>query len=186
MQRGFLSRQRFAFACLLLAAAFGVSAARAQSPESTTGGTGGLAAGGSFSAVHFQYGQHWVYGAAGFVDANLTWHYGVEGEGNWSRWHTQEDTWATTYLIGPRYTLPAILSNRFRPYAKFLIGDGHINLPIGNGDFFVMAPGAGIDYHYRGRFDIRVCDFEYQYWPNFTFGSNTNLSVSAGIRYRIF
>ncbi len=184
MQRGLFSRYRIALVCLFLALAF--VAARAQSPESATGGAAGLAAGASFSDVHFQYGQHWVYGAAGYIDGNLTFHYGLEGEGNWSRWHTQENTWATTYLIGPRYSLPALLGDRIRPYAKFLIGDGHINIPIGQGDFFVIAPGAGLDYHYRGRFDIRVCDFEYQYWPDFTFGSNSNLSLSAGIRYRIF
>lgn len=187
-QRRLFSRYRNALAGLLLAAVFGCAAARAQSPESTTGGTGGLAAGGSFSAVHFQYGQHWVYGATGFADANLTFHYGIEGEGNWSRWHTQSDTWSTTYLIGPRYNLPTLFNYRFRPYAKFLIGSAHFNLPYNGGydNYFVMAPGAGIDYHYRGRFDIRVCDLEYQYGPNFIFGSNTNLSVSAGIRYRIF
>ncbi len=188
MQGRCLSHFRNTLAGLALSACISVAAAHAQSPPSTIGGNEALAAGGSFSAVHLQYGQHWAFGAAGFVDANLTYHYGLEGEGNWSRWHTQSDVWADSYLIGPRYRLPSFGNYRFRSYAKFVIGSGHLNLPynLGSDNYFVMAPGAGIDYRYRGRFDIRVCDVEYQYSPNFIYGSNTNLSVSAGIRYRIF
>jgi hypothetical protein len=48
-----------------------------------------------------------------------------------------------------------------------------------------MAPGGGMDYRVNQRLRLRLFDAEVQYWPGFTYGSATNLSVSAGIRYRI-
>jgi len=42
-----------------------------------------------------------------------------------------------------------------------------------------------MDYRVNSRIRLRVFDAEYQYWPGFTYGSMTNLSVSAGVRYRI-
>jgi len=174
-------------ACLLAAAV----SAQAQSPQSARYGDQTLAVGGAFNATHLQYGEHTVLGAGAFVDANLTWHYGIEGEGTWQRWHEQSNTYADTYLIGPRYRFVSIGGYRFSPYAKFLIGDGKFNFPTfdgaptGTGDYFVMAPGGGIDYRWKPRFNFRV-DLEYQIWPQFTFGSVSNLSVSAGLSYRIF
>lgn len=183
-----MTLRQWGMAVALAAVSLAGAAARAQSPIDSRGGEQVLSAGGSFSAVHFQYGQHWVLGGSAFVDANFNWHYGLEGEGNWSRWHTQSDTWATTYLIGPRYQITSFRDGRYVPYAKFLVGDGTFNFPYsyGYGNYLVMAPGAGVDFRWKPRIDIRLCDFEYQYWPDFTFGSNTNLSVSAGIRYHIF
>ena len=95
---------------------------------------------------------------------------------------------ATTYLVGPRYRFKGLGNYRFSPYAKFLIGDGSFNFPYntGTGNYFVMAPGGGIDYHWKSRFDLRLCDVEYQIWPQFSFGSVSNISASAGLRYRIF
>lgn len=174
--------------CLLAAAL----SAQAQSPQSAQYGDQTLAVGGVFNATHLQYGEHWVLGAGAFVDANLTWHYGIEGEAAWGRWHEQSGTHADTYLIGPRYRFASPGSSRFSPYAKFLIGGGEFNFPFYNGgstatgSYFVMAPGAGIDYRWKPRFDIRLCDVEDQIWPQFTFGSVSNVSISAGLRYRIF
>lgn len=170
--------------CLVVAAL----PAFAQSPEAAKFGEQSLAAGGFFNATHLQYGNHWVLGAGAFVDANITWRYGIEGEATWTRWHQQSDTHANTWLIGPRYRFPAIGGYRFEPYAKFLIGDGRFNFPYnyGYGNYLVMAPGGGVDYHWKRRFDVRLCDVEYQIWHDFSFGSNTDFSVSAGIRYHIF
>ncbi len=179
------SRLRILIAVCLLAAAI---PALAQSPQSAIYGDQTLSVGGVFNATHLQYGEHWVLGAGAFVDANLTWHYGIEGEATWSRWHEQSDTYATTYLIGPRYRFTGFDHYRFAPYAKFLIGDGTFNFPynLGTGNYFVMAPGGGIDYRWKPRFDLRLCDVEYQIWPQFTFGAIGNVSLSAGLRYRIF
>jgi hypothetical protein len=175
-------------ACLLAVAV----RTRAQSPQSAKYGDQTLAVGGVFNATHLQYGEHWVLGAVAFVDADLTWHYGIEGEATWTRWHEQSGTHDSTYLIGPRYRFTALDNYRFSPYAKFLIGGGDFDFPscngtsTGTGSYFVMAPGAGIDCHRTPRFDIRLCDFEDQIWPQFTFGSISNLSVSAGLRYPVF
>lgn len=174
-------------ALLLLGLLAGAGLARAQSPESATGGEGGMTVGANVSAVHLQYGEHWLVGAGASADAYIGWHYGIEGEANWAQWHQQSDTYATTYLVGPRYQFDAIGDYRYRPWVKFLVGAGEFNFPYNYayGTYLVMAPGAGIDYRLSSRVRLRLCDAEYQYWPGFTYGAMSNLSVSAGVRYRI-
>ena len=175
---------------LLLAGLLSVGQkASAQSPESAVGDYSSLAAGGSVNVTRLQYGQRWLGGATAFVDANFTWRYGLEGETNWAFLHQEQQIHATTYLVGPRYQFAAMGNNyRWRPYAKFLVGDGYFNFPYHYawGNYFVMAPGAGIDYRVNSRIRLRLCDAEYQYWPGFTYGAMSNLNVSAGVRYRIF
>lgn len=172
---------------LLVGLMASVGLVHAQSPESAVGGNEGLAVGGGVSATRLQYGQHWLGGGVVFVDANWNWHYGIEGEANWAVLHQQSSTHAETYLIGPRYQFRGIGDYRFRPYAKFLMGDGEFNFPYNyaHGSYFVIAPGGGVDYRVNSRFRIRLADVEYQYWPGFTFGSMSNVSVSVGVRYRI-
>jgi len=174
-------------ALLSLGLLAGTTYARAQSPESATGGEGGFTVGAGISALHLQYGEHWLLGANASADAYVGWHYGVEGEANWARWRQQSDTWATTYLVGTRYQFNGIGDYRYRPYAKFLIGVGEFNFPYNYafGRYFVMAPGAGVDYRLNSRVRLRLFDVEYQYWPGFTYGSMSNFGVSTGIRYRI-
>jgi len=177
------------FLCSLLFAGllFGAVPARAQSPESAIGDWSSLSVGGTFSTTRLQYGQHWLEGGGVFVDGNFNWRFGVEGEANWAVLHQLSDTHATTYLVGPRYQMNAFDNYRFRPYVKFLAGDGEFNFPYNyaHGSYFVMAPGGGLDYWLNSRIRLRLLDAEYQYWPGFTYGSQTNLSVSVGIRYRI-
>lgn len=165
-----------------------LASARAQSPEAAVGDWSSLAVGGSFNASRIQYGQHWLYGGSVFVDANFTWRYGIEGETNWEVLNQFEKTHATTYLVGPRLQLAGLGDNaQWRPYVKFLVGDGYFDFPYHYawGNYFVMAPGGGVDYRVNSRIRLRVFDVEYQYWPGFTYGSMTNLSVSTGLRYRI-
>lgn len=171
------------FAGLLL----GAVPAHAQSPESATGDWSSLSVGGTFSATRLQYGQHWLEGGGFFVDGNFNWRFGVEGEANWAILNQMSNTHATTYLVGPRYQMNAFHNYRLRPYAKFLVGDGEFNFPYNyaHGSYFVMAPGGGVDYWLNSRIRLRLGDVEYQYWPGFTYGSSTNLSVSVGVRYRI-
>jgi hypothetical protein len=184
-----MTNRKWASCALLLASLMGgFFQARAQSPESAVGDWSSLAVGGSFNATRLQYGQHWLLGGTAFADANFTWRYGIEGETNWAVLRQVEDTHATTYLIGPRYQLGAIDNDaKFRPYVKFLIGDGYFNFPYSyaSGNYFVMAPGGGMDYRVNQRIRLRLFDAEAQYWPGFTYGSAANLSVSAGVRYRI-
>lgn len=182
-------KTRTGFLCSLLVAGLllGASYSQAQSPESATGDWSSLAVGGSFSATRLQYGQHWLEGGGFFVDGNFNWRFGMEGEANWAILHQLSNTHATTYLIGPRYQLNAMGNGRYRPYAKFLVGDGEFNFPYNyaHGSYFVMAPGGGLDYWLNSRIRLRLVDAEYQYWPGFTYGSSTNFSVSVGVRYRI-
>jgi hypothetical protein len=175
-------------ALLLAGLLAGFTGARAQSPEAAVGDWSSLAVGGSVNATRLQYGQHWMIGGTAFVDANFTWRYGIEGETNWEVLRQVENTRATTYLVGPRFQMAGLGQNaQWRPYVKFLAGDGYFNFPYHYawGNYFVMAPGAGIDYRVNSRVRLRLLDAEYQYWPTFTYGSMTNLSVSAGVRYRI-
>lgn len=178
-----------ALLCSLILAGllFGAPQAHAQSPESATGDWSSLWVGGSFSATRLQYGQHWVEGGGVFVDGNFNWRFGIEGEANWAALHQLSGTHATTYLVGPRYQFNAFHDYRLRPYVKFLAGDGEFTFPYNyaHGSYFVIAPGGGVDYWLNSRFRLRLADVEYQYWPGFTYGSSSNLSVSVGVRYRI-
>ena len=184
-----MRRRNWIFFTLLVAGALAsIGKASAQSPEAATGGEPSLSAGAVVSGNYLEYGKRWLGGAGAFVDANINWRLGIEGEADWARYRQQSDTHATTYLVGPRYQFNAVGSGyRFRPYAKFLIGDGVFNFPFnyGYGNYFVIAPGAGIDFRMNERIRIRLADFEYQYWPSFTFGPVSNLSVSVGVKYRI-
>lgn len=180
-------KRRALCALLSLGLLAGASSARAQSPESATGGEAGLTAGAGISALHLQYGEHWLVGANVSADAYMAPRYGIEGEANWARCHQQSGTWANTYLVGPRYQFNGIGDYRYRPYAKFLVGVGEFNFPYNYafGRYFVMAPGVGVDYRLSPRLRLRLFDVEYQYWPGFTYGSMSNFGVSTGIRYRI-
>ncbi len=162
------------------------SAARAQVAESAVGGNQEVSAGVLGSYFENNYGNRKLEGLSAFIDLDLNRHYGIEGEGSWLRWHQRDNVYIDTYLAGPRYQFNYIA--RFRPYAKFLIGDGKFNFPYnyGYGNYFVMAPGAGVDYRLSRRLDLRLVNFEYQVWPGFTFGTLHNYGVSAGIRVRLF
>jgi hypothetical protein len=174
---------------LLLACLFGGQAvARAQSPQSAVGGNQRLSVGGFVSANRIDYGQFWLGGFGVSADANLTWRYGIEGEANWARFHQLAGTQVATYLVGPRYQFAGMGRDyKYRPYAKFLVGDGRFTFPygFGYGNYFVMAPGAGLDYRLNYHFRLRLCDVEWRYWPNFTFGSMSNIAITTGIRYNI-
>jgi len=69
-----------------------------------------------------------------------------------------------------------------------LVGFGLFNFPynFAHGSYLVVAPGGGVDFRLNRRFRVRLVDFEYQIWPQFTYGAMSSVGVSAGIRYRIF
>jgi hypothetical protein len=162
-----------------------VGPARAQVAPS--GDQGGLAisAGGAGSGYYVQYGERKMVGVAGFVDADTRRRLGIEAEGRWVEFRQSADVHVETYSIGARYHFDL---GRFQPYFKGLAGFGDFNFPynLATGRFFVATGGAGLDYRIGRRIHIRAADCEYQYWPQFTFGAMTNLSVSAGLRVRIF
>ncbi len=155
----------------------------AQSNESATAGRSFLWVGGAVSGYYLQYGQSKNLGVTGYVDADSVRRFGIEAEGRWLDFHQKNDIHAETYLAGPRYHFNA---GRFQPYAKGLVGLGKFNFTYNyaRGSYFVIAPGGGLDYFISPRWSARA-DFEYQYWPQFTFGAMSSGGVSLGVRYLI-
>lgn len=69
----------------------------------------------------------------------------------------------TTYLFGPEMHYEF---GRLRPYGNFFIGPGDITW-LGNGfkdNSIVYDVGGGLDYHINHRFNVRLVDFQYQFW----------------------
>jgi opacity protein-like surface antigen len=162
-------------------------AAPAHSQVVPEGDAGGLilSAGAMGSGFNVQYGDRKMLGVTGFVDADTVRRLGIEAEGHWLEYHQTANVHAETYSIGGRYHFEL---GRFQPYAKGLIGLGEFNFPynLAHGSYLVVTAGGGLDYRLSHRIYIRAADFEYQDWPQFTFGSMSSVGLSAGIRVRIF
>jgi hypothetical protein len=175
-----------AFATVLLAVCLGATgAAHGQVVPAADRGGLTLSAGGMASGYYVQYGKVKLLGAAAFVDADTRRHIGIEGEARWLDFHQTNDIHDSTYMAGPRYHREV---GRFQPYVKGLVGVGHFNFPYNyaKGNYLVVAPGGGVDFRLNHRIQIRVADFEYQIWPQFTYGQMSSVGVSSGIRVRLF
>jgi hypothetical protein len=176
-------------AALLLAAAvlcgLGARKAQAQAVATASGPGSFVSLGIAASGFQQDYGQHYIGGETLFLDANLYRRIGVEAEGRLLNAHTAESVKEQTYLIGLRYTA---LPRRLRPYVKLLAGGGKLDFPFhyAKGSYFVVAPGAGLDFHLAGRLSVRVADFEYQIWPQFSFGQLHPYGISSGISLDLF
>jgi hypothetical protein len=144
-----------------------------------------LSAGATASGYYLQYGERKMLGVTGFVDADTRRRLGIEAETRWLEFHQTADVHVETYSIGPRYHMNF---GRFQPYAKGQIGFGKFNFPYnyGQGSYLVATGGGGVDFHLHRRIYLRVADFEYEYWPQFTYGAMSSFGVSTGIRVRIF
>ena len=172
-----------AFAIFIVGLAPHVAQAQVQAP----GDQGGLilSAGAMGSGYTIQYGQRKMAGISAFVDADTKRRFGIEAEGRWLEYFQTANVHVETYSIGGRYHFHA---GRFEPYAKGLIGFGDFNFPynLATGRFLVVTGGGGLDIRLSRRIYIRAADFEYQSWPQFTFGAMTTLNASAGLRVRVF
>ena len=170
----------------ILALAFCL-AGMAQAQAVPAGDMGGLAiwAGASGSGYYVQYGERKMVGVTAFVDADTRRRLGIEAEGQWVEFRQSADVHIETYSIGARYHFNV---GRFQPYVKGLAGFGDFNFPynLATGRFLVATAGGGIDYKLSRKVEIRAVDCEYQNWPKFTFGNMTTLSVSVGLRMRVF
>ena len=74
------------------------------------------------------------------------------------------------------------------PNSRTISRAGKITLPFhyAEGTFLTYAPGAGMDYLVNDRLTVRVIDFEYQLWPDFSsYGELRPYGVSAGISFRL-
>ncbi|GAC1357890.1 MAG: hypothetical protein NVSMB3_04720 [Acidobacteriaceae bacterium] len=67
-----------------------------------------------------------------------------------------------------------------------LAGRGTFVFPYhyATGNYLALAGGGGVDIH-RGRWQLRAIDFEYQVWPQFTYGRMSQYGVSAGVSYTV-
>jgi hypothetical protein len=174
---------------LLLLAALLLPAANyslhAQAAPTATGPGPYIALGGLGAIFKTNYGSQTLGGVGGYLDLNPHRDYGVEVEYQTLRFHAQADVKQTTWLVGPRISHG---SGRFVPYGKFLVGRGRFDFPYGYayGHYFVMAPGAGVDFQLNRRIKIRLIQAEYQIWPKFTFGSLQPYGISSGISFTLY
>lgn len=155
-----------------------------QAVESANAGGVSGWGGASVSEFHFKYGEMNATGISGFVDIDTIRHLGVEAEARWLCCHGAASMQAETYLLGPRYHFNV---RKFQLYTKGLVGEGEFSFPYhyAHGHYIVIAGGGGVDYQLSHRVSLRAGDFEYQYWPGFTFGSMSSIGISMGIRYRV-
>jgi hypothetical protein len=155
----------------------------AQALPTASGPGAYVIAGGTFSEFQADYGSRTISGAGVYVDSNLTWQLGIEAEARRMVYPDFGER-QSTLLAGPRWSFRP---KGFVPYVKLLAGGGRFDFPygFGSGDYFVVAPGAGVDLRLGERVRLRLADFEYQVWPGFTFGSIHPYGVSAGISYQI-
>lgn len=158
--------------------------AGAQAAESANAGHAFVNVGGGGSGFYIQYGERKNLGLTAWVDADTIRHFGVEGEARWLEYHQTANVHVETYLIGARYHFDV---GRMQPYVKALVGSGHFNFPYNYayGNYLVIAPGGGVDYRLSRRWSARA-DFEYQYWPQFTYGAMSSPGATVGLRFRVF
>ncbi len=175
----------YAVLCLVLAVLVLASgrAALAQSSEDANAGARFIWVGGGVSGYYLQYGALKNLGITGYVDMDTVRRLGMETEGRWLELRQTHNIHAETYLAGPRYHFNL---GRFQPYVKGMSGLGNFNFTYNyaHGRYFVIAPGGGFDYRVSPRLTVRT-DFEYQYWPQFTFGPMSAGGMSVGVRYLI-
>lgn len=164
----------------------GAVSARGQALPTATG-PGGFAIriGGGISSYQSDYSKRTLGGYTIYGDIEQTRSLTIEVEARVLRRNQEVGTHETTILVGPR------LGHRTRygtPYGKLLVGEGWFHFPYdyAEGKYLVIAPGAGLDIPIReSRFTVRAVDFEYQSWPNFTFGGLHPYGLSAGVLFRI-
>jgi hypothetical protein len=176
-------RRGWLFFAVVLCALVSGHAAFAQALPTGSGPGAYVIAGGTFSEFQADYGSRTISGAGVYVDSNVTWQLGIEAEARRMAYPDFGER-QSTLLAGPRWSFRP---KGFVPYAKLLVGGGRFDFPFGfgTGNYFVVAPGAGVDLRLGERVRLRLADFEYQVWPGFTFGSIHPYGVSAGISYQI-
>jgi hypothetical protein len=165
-----------------------------QVEDSATAGTVPLTVGGYFSYFDASYASNKSAGLGAFIDYSplLSGNLGVEGEGRWLKFGGGNSFSEYNYLVGPRYRF-YYKSDKYQPYAKFLVGAGEIDFPfdLAHGGYFVMAPGGGVDVSLKEHWKVRA-DYEFQFWPGapgipgVQTGSFHPNGVSVAVVYRVF
>ena len=161
-------------------------AARAQDVRAGIGPGTYVSVGATVSRYNTDYGQTQMAGGTVFVDANLYNRIGIEAEGRRLRLNSDDGLQQSTYMVGPRISRDF---HSLRPYSKLLVGRGVFEYPFGyaRGSYLAVAAGAGLDWHVgHSPLVVRVIDFEYQRWPDFTFGTLHPYGISAGLSLQVF
>jgi hypothetical protein len=140
------------------------------------------------SVYESDYGKLHLVAPTIYVDTHLHRYVGLEAEARFLRHVPQASNYVSMneFLVGPRYSFKPV---NWVPYVKMPVGVAHMRFPYGlaTGTYFVMAPGGGLEYWMQNdRVRVRVVDFEYQLWPQFTFGTLHPYGVSAGVSFHIF
>jgi hypothetical protein len=181
-----LALGRHAILMAVLLAVFLGMARTASAQVVYSGDKGGFAvsAGAAASGFQVQYGQQKLLGFSGVVDIDTRRRFGLEGEGRWLMFHNPNQIQSKTYMGGVRYHYAF---GKYQVYGKGLVGVGQFTFPYkyAQGNYLVIAPGAGVDYRWTRRISFRV-NVEYQFWPQFTFGSMGAIGGDVGIQYHIF
>jgi opacity protein-like surface antigen len=196
--------RRSAAALLFFVLVLGALSARAQVDPSAYARGMSIAAGGEVSGFQPDYAGNRVPQAAPFsgylagigtyVDVKFTPWVQLEGEGRWMRFNQPDKgIYEDNYLVGPRLPIYKLHFWHATPYAKALIGFGKLNFEDGNGwgRYTAIAYGGGLEMKLSRRLTMRLPDFEYQQWLNWSEGTGkaANLfpyGISVGVSYRIF
>jgi hypothetical protein len=198
MQTSTVRRSIHALLLLLLAA--GVLRAHAQVTPAAYGRGLTITAGGEASAFQPDYtgfgvpasSSTYLYGIGTYVDVRFKPWLQVEAEGRWLRFNQVDGIYEDNYLIGPRLPIYKLRFWRATPYAKVLIGYGKLNFENNNGwgRYTALSYGGGLDVKMTNRIDLRLPDFEYQQWPQWSEGTTSNYTlmpygISVGVSYRV-
>ena len=200
MPRVFLTMRRTTCAILFILLAAAASTASAQTvPDATAHGIS-ITAGAEGSACQPDYAGFGIpetstnrlYGIGTFVDVKFTPWIQIEAEGRWLRFNELQGIYEDNYLIGPRLPIYKLRFRRATPYVKVLVGYGKLNFENSNGygRYTDLAYGGGLDIKVTRRLNVRLPDFEYQQWPNWSEGVGTPTTlfpygVSVGVSYRV-
>jgi hypothetical protein len=187
-------------AVFLLLLAVGPLWLRAQVVPSAFARGLAVTAGGEASAFQPDYAgfgipqssSTYLYGIGTYVDVKFNPWIQIEAEGRWLRFNQVDGIYEDNYLIGPRLPIYKLRFRRATPYAKVLIGYGKLNFENNNGwgRYTALAYGGGLDIKMSKRINVRLPDFEYQQWPNWSEGTPKTYNllpygISVGVSYRV-
>jgi hypothetical protein len=173
--------------CLLVAMAMvcGGSRMMAQALPTATAPGAFITLGGTYSYFKVPYGETHLGGWGMYVDAHFRRQVGLEFEGHWSAKEPISGEHQTTYMVGPKIQLHRKMLS---PYVKVLVGDGTFYFPYNyaTGQYLVIAPGGGLDWNIGDHLKVRVIDYEYQDWTQFSYGTFRPSGYSFGVAWRLF
>lgn len=160
----------------------------AQSPQSATGGEARLWAGAELSDYNPDYGclsnvvfncSHQLLGPTAFFDFGFHNKWSAEGDARWLVWNSNQGQKESSYTIGPRYRVWQ--GDRFALHGKINFGGmwlqtlGFPQAGSLKGSYFVVAPGADIDYALSNHLLVRA-EYDYELLPSFAGPPTVNSS----------